>query len=877
MNMKKKTVETHQHLLYGGKGISLVLFALALIFTLVGCSDYDGGYTEKDIDYNNTFSDVFGKADPNQDWSMADNVSATVSVAGATSNATVEIYTLAPAIATSQLLASTALNGSEVKFDVVKGTEQVFAIVRQNGTTLAKGYYNITDGIVNINDAPVARKSPMETRTTRAASDVTKGAVVENFLTATGTASTSTQKYQWNSTYYTLEELREWASNNPNFNQWNHSPFNNDCVIEAHWDFTNATVNTSKVTPITESGYFYWSQFYTLESLREYVSNNTWQAGNVFKDGTYSTNPWDFSNAQVKDDIQHVSAGYYIYGQNVYTLEELKQYAMTNSDHEVFNNAWIDTYIDVSHATVNTDQAPLVEVSGNNSVQINLTYLNNVEKWAADPWTLALGKQLFGPKTFFMEQEYYYGVHHTFDKKTLYGSTNEEVLSTLNRIEAGFSITTSGGEIEVPFIYGATNIQDQFGYIYYKEGQDPLAQPHYVLMSDGRPQSNLYWNSWGNSDNAVGEMQLANWNENEEYNEEQPIYGKSADARVYGTKYKLSFFGENHDQTATYTFPAGYKIVFFICPGEVNNQNADGTLNSYNKNNFNYSLPELNKRIQHYYYNYNSPTYQQGDDQTRGAVKATAWTSNGMTFMGFEDGGQDEDLNDIVFWVEGEYTANNNPPVVEVETKVTTTTNNQSWIFACEDLGGSFDYDFNDVVWEFVKEYKTVTTSTIEDGKTTLQSVTTFAGGKVRLLAAGGTLPIALYYGDTYLGNIHEKFGQTAEGGLYTPINVGTRATVEPVEIQLPFTITQNTSVNDVYQNFRVEVIGTNGQSYYITAPNRNVNHTAPQIILLPGEWNWPREGVAITSAYPNFTNWVQNATWTNWANTWVQSLTTAR
>ena len=72
---------------------------------------------------------------------------------------------------------------------------------------------------------------------------------------------------------------------------------------------------------------------------------------------------------------------------------------------------------------------------------------------------------------------------------------------------------------------------------------------------------------------------------------------------------------------------------------------------SYNKNNFNYSLPELNKRIQHYYYNYDSPTYQQGDDQTRGAVKATAWTSNGMTFMGFEDGGQDEDLNDIVFWV----------------------------------------------------------------------------------------------------------------------------------------------------------------------------------------------------------------------------------
>ena len=718
---------------------------------------------------------------------MADNVSATVSVAGATSNATVEIYTLAPAIATSQLLASTALNGSEVKFDVVKGTEQVFAIVRQNGTTLAKGYYNITDGIVNINDTPVARKSPMETRTTRAASDVTKGAVVENFLTATETIQGETTS-GWFFYENDVNNNYAWTKFGP------YATFS--AMWQAYLDMMTARGNTEE-------------------------NVLSWYSGSVVKE----------------------------------------------------NGVWVKNgYLDSGKFFEESNTA-----TSTNTISINLTYLNNVEKWAADPWTLALGKQLFGPKTFFMEQEYYYGVHHTFDKKTLYGSTNEEVLSTMNRIEAGFSITTSGGEIEVPFIYGATNIQDQFGYIYYKEGQDPLAQPHYVLMSDGRPQSNLYWNSWGNSDNAVGEMQLANWNSNDEYNENEPIYGKSADARVYGTKYKLSFFGENHDQTATYTFPAGYKIVFFICPGEVNNQNADGTLNSYNKNNFNYSLPELNKRIQHYYYNYNSPTYQQGDDQTRGAVKATAWTSNGMTFMGFEDGGQDEDLNDIVFWVEGEYTANNNPPVVEVETKVTTTTNNQSWIFACEDLGGSFDYDFNDVVWEFVKEYKTVTTSTIEDGKTTLQSVTTFAGGKVRLLAAGGTLPIALYYGDTYLGNIHEKFGQTAEGGLYTPINVGTRVSAEPVEIQLPFTITQNTSVNDVYQNFRVEVIGTNGQSYYITAPNRNVNHTAPQIILLPGEWNWPREGVAITSAYPNFTNWVQNATWTNWANTWVQSLTTAR
>ena len=38
--------------------------------SLVGCSDYDNGYTEKSIIYDKQFTDRFGQIDPNQDWNL---------------------------------------------------------------------------------------------------------------------------------------------------------------------------------------------------------------------------------------------------------------------------------------------------------------------------------------------------------------------------------------------------------------------------------------------------------------------------------------------------------------------------------------------------------------------------------------------------------------------------------------------------------------------------------------------------------------------------------------------------------------------------------------------------------------------------------------
>ena len=155
-------------------------------------------------------------------------------------------------------------------------------------------------------------------------------------------------------------------------------------------------------------------------------------------------------------------------------------------------------------------------------------------------------------------------------------------------------------------VYGATEKYNRIGYIYYKDGQDPLTQPHYILMNDASPQSNIYFNSW--QGDAVGNMALSNWSETE-----KSLWGIPKDTKIYGTSYKLAFFGDNHDQKATYNFPAGYHIVFFVAPYQPSNPNDYSNHNGkYEEGIYNYSLPELNKRIGHRESNSNTAATSSG-------------------------------------------------------------------------------------------------------------------------------------------------------------------------------------------------------------------------------------------------------------------------
>ena len=466
---------------------------------------------------------------------------------------------------------------------------------------------------------------------------------------------------------------------------------------------------------------------------------------------------------------------------------------------------------------------------------IEITLLNGVAQEEAVPcWTLGQGYKLFGPGSFFMEQQRYY----SSEKMHLYTNGIED----LKKVEKGFSIVTEGGEIKMPIVYGATEKYNRIGYIYYKDGQDPLTQPHYILINDARPQSNIYFNSWRGK--AVGGMELSHWNSTTE-----SLGSYAKDTKMYGTSYKLAFFGENHDQeAATYDFPAGYHIVFFIAPYQPNNNDYSNHNGYYAPEKYNYSLPELNKRINHKDWNTNCPTYISEKDQwgntvsARGAIKAASWTFNGQTFLGFEDGGNDEDLNDIVFWVQGQYKTPE-PPITVPDPDPLPEPQSESWIIACEDLGNTDDIDFNDVVFSVSHTA----------GETT---------AKVTPLAAGGVLPSNIYHGGNNLGEIHNLINgaQPNANGQYSMLNTGSKGTPgSAITINVPadYSVTNH--------GFTVKV---KDQNESIVLESAKIG-TAPQMLVLPGEWAWPTERTPIGTAFPMFVDWSKAA---NTAIDWYKS-----
>lgn len=515
------------------------------------------------------------------------------------------------------------------------------------------------------------------------------------------------------------------------------------------------------------------------------------------------------------------------YGRYIFSVEEWKEFVKTLANggqysdvpfEQIFENGIFKGF-DWSKPKAGSE----ISTEDRN---VEITLLNGVAQEEAVPcWTLGQGYKLFGPGTFFMERQKYY----SSEKLNLYTNGLED----LKQVEKGFSIVTEGGEIKMPVVYGATQISDRLGYIYYKDGQDPLTQPHYILINDARPQSNIYFNSWKGQ--AVGNMDLSNWSEAEE-----SLFGKSKDTKMYGTSYKLAFFGENHDQEATYNFPAGYHIVFFIAPYQPYNTNDYSNHNgNYTDVNYNYSLPELNKRINHKDCNNDGcPTY----DPNRGAIKAASWTFNGQTFLGFEDGGGDEDLNDIVFWVQGQYKTPE-PPITVPDPDPLPEPQSESWIIACEDLGNTDDIDFNDVVFSVSHTA----------GETT---------AKVTPLAAGGVLPSNIYYGGSNLGEIHNLINgaQPNANGQYSMLNTGSKGTPgSAITINVPadYSVTNH--------GFTVKV---KDQNESIVLESAQIG-TAPQMLVLPGEWAWPTERTPIGTAFPMFVDWSKAA---NTAIDWYKS-----
>ena len=324
---------------------------------------------------------------------------------------------------------------------------------------------------------------------------------------------------------------------------------------------------------------------------------------------------------------------------------------------------------------------------------------------------------------------------------------------------------------------------------------------------------------------------------------------------IVDKEYKLIYYDPNNGYAPTYTFPENVEIHFALainpsCMTKWVNwtqETGDIIANVMRGGLISFSDEALNTEM-----------FQ----NAQAAGKYGAWTSmassavytyNGVNIISFEDwGGQftvnngvpsasstnSIDWNDIAFAINADFQTP--PPPVEEEQE-----EGESWIIACEDLGDTDDYDFNDVVFKV----------THVSGQTT---------ATVTPLAAGGTLETFIIHNNSYLGETHQLLGaKQSASGSYPMINTSKiTATATPLEVTVAedFTITKNMG------GFGILVKGKNGDSNatLITAPTAG---TAPQMFCVPATWAWPTERTKIQDAYPDFAKWSADSNNIEWYN----------
>lgn len=360
----------------------------------------------------------------------------------------------------------------------------------------------------------------------------------------------------------------------------------------------------------------------------------------------------------------------------------------------------------------------------------------------------------------------------------------------------------SNGEFVIYPVYGNTSANDEVGYYYYDPKTQTVDQKTEVTIIEGLQSlgSNVEMvekQSWGDK--------IYDYNWNSQWNRTlETLYGVECCLKAKG--YAINV-------------PAGYRVGFWI----------------RNNNNKFYSNRAINDDGSYY--------------------SAVVKHSSGNMFFGLEDwlkstltSGNYTDCNDVVFYVKGVDGSNENlpDPVDPDETPDDDDDVEMSWILACEDLGSTDDYDFNDIVLEVMKN---ASNNAVE----------------VRCLAAGGTLPAYIYYGGNLVDEAHAMLGgQTTQmintnsfGGASEWYTVATG-------------VSENMDINEIMGNISIRVQNEGQSEQYavtISRPEKGEEATAPQMIVLPGDWEWPSERKGINEVYPLFMNWNSNASLNDWVS----------
>lgn len=401
----------------------------------------------------------------------------------------------------------------------------------------------------------------------------------------------------------------------------------------------------------------------------------------------------------------------------------------------------------------------------------------------------------------------------------------------------------AGGPVDVEFFYGATQRDNKFGYLYYEEGasfKDIISAPRYILLENAQPMNMVqYSGSFTNWNDMANDIIWASDMTNGKTQEQrEELKAKT----VTGTIIPLIYFNPTTGESS-YTFPENTHIRFF--------EILDGASSAVYPQNYggvtSYSIPKMNDFFSRKHFEGHGTAEDKATVRPEERFITYRWGDN--IVMGMEDTG-DDDENDLLFIVNGNFKEKEDIPVIVPETPVTEKPLN--WVVACEDLGGSFDYDFNDLVFDLK--------FTINDDETKNLICTP--------LAAGGTLEANLYYADESdsRGEMHHLVN-SAITDTDQPLNADAGSTPSAgTPITLATNLAASTSINDVIGNIKIKITDGPKTNHFIQKYSYD-GSTAPQMILLPGGWDWPSENTPITSIYSAFRTWVENADATAWCN----------
>ncbi len=190
----------------------------------------------------------------------------------------------------------------------------------------------------------------------------------------------------------------------------------------------------------------------------------------------------------------------------------------------------------------------------------------------------------------------------------------------------------------------------------------------------------------------------------------------------------------------------------------------------------------------------------------------------------------------------------------------------------CEDLGNTYDFDFNDVVFDATyniteDEYRAYLAGTKLD---TPIDVT------ITIQAAGGTMPIYVGVDPDVAGSDKYEAHALLNHDASTPVNVGgasSHVAIYHVEVPVPQdavhakeALNLNSIPIYVINGGKKIAIKNNGTEYYANEdhpnhynPSNIGTNNVPQKFAVPTSVRWMKECRFIETAYPHFCDWVKD------------------